>query len=463
MLPNNWEYDDVEEEIHDIIAEVQKLPITEVLEAYGTKPESFNGIYVKALCPFHMDNKIGSFVINTEKNSCYCYSCANGGGVVKSVAKILNKSFSDAALQIACDKGLIDEKKFKKLSGVKYEPVSKEFKDSYEKQEEVETLSTRALKDSVYRFIANYFHLTKEHENHLLQKRGLFREDLVNYFSIDTEDKIKRKELLMLIEEKYSEKIDVIATKIPGFYYSKGKLDIIPKKGIGMLLHSARDTIVAIQIRADEVDERNSRYSFLSYKVPKSFEKWDMTGGCSAGTNFDVIYSKKPSKKLAIVEGKFKAEILAQNGFNVISVQGVNIFSGIETQLREIQRVLKHEFDKVTVFYDADFIRNPQVTAATIKLSQYLIKKEFTGEVVIAYWEPNLGKGIDDLIMNGYKKKVKTISADEYSNISQKSFTEALFVTGFTDIPQSKINKNDRTLILNEFESIMRKKFNILA
>lgn len=459
MLPNGWIYDDDQEEITDILNEVSKLNIVEVLEAYGVRPEHRNGTYVKALCPFHLDNKLGSFVINTERNTCYCYSCAKGGGVIKSASIILDKSYSDAALQVAADKGIIDEKKYKKLAGVKYKPIAKEFTPYDEKPVE-ENPTTRNLKDSVYKDLQFFFDLSEDHKNYLIEKRKLSEDDLRNYFSFDTEDKTKKRELLKYISKKYEANIETIGTKVPGFYFNNNKLDVIPKKGIGMFLKSPRGIVTAVQVRADENKEDVPRYTYFSYKPPKSFS--NMTGGSSAGTCFDTIYSKNESKKLAIVEGKFKAEILAQNGFNVIAVQGVNNFSRIETQIRETERVLKTTFEKVTIFYDADFISNPQVTAATIKLFEYLRKKEFEFDIQVAYWNPEDGKGIDDLIINGNKKTVKLMPADEYSAISQTSFTQALFTTGFDSTPANKISKDDRTAILNEFKSIMCRKFNIV-
>lgn len=464
MLPNNWIYTSEEEEITAIINEVKRLPMVDVLASYGVKPEKTSGHNVLALCPFHMDNRIGSFVINTVTNTCHCFACTNGGGVIKAVAKMLDTDFTKAALQVACDQKLIDEAKFKQLAQINYEPKLK--KIEYQKAPEVEeTKEVRELKEAIYLDMAQYFGLKATDKEYLLKIRCLKEEDLSNYFSIDTTDE----SYLMHLYETYSaEKLIEIGKRVPGFFLRLKRaeipyLDILPKRGIGILMRDAKGKVVGVQVRAyNSCMDVAPRYTYFSYKVPKAFGDL-MTGGASIKTPFNVIYAAG-SKKLAIVEGIFKAEILAQNGFNVISAQGVNNFSGIEKQIKGMEQRLGIAFEQVTVFYDADFVSNPSVCAAAIKLGEYLYTKMNNNniEVKYAYWNKALGKGIDDLIIAGKKDTVKLMSFVDYKDNATSSFTQALFVTGFENTPQSRITKDDRTLILKEFESIMNKKFKIV-
>ncbi len=69
MLPSNWIYTSEEDEVTEIISEVKRLPIVDVLSSYGVVPEKTSGHNTLALCPFYMDNTIGSFVINTVTNT----------------------------------------------------------------------------------------------------------------------------------------------------------------------------------------------------------------------------------------------------------------------------------------------------------------------------------------------------------------------------------------------------------
>lgn len=457
MLPSNWIYASEEDEVTEIISEVKRLPIVDVLSSYGVVPEKISGHNALALCPFHMDNTIGSFVINTVTNTCHCFSCGEGGGTIRSVAKILDTDFIKAALQIACDQKLINEAKFKKLAEVDFEPKAR--KIEYNKPLDVEeTKSIKELKEEIYLAMAGFFGLNAIDKEYLLKVRQLKEESLSNYFSIDTvsDDYLKR-----LAATYPAEKLVEIGKQVPGFYLNRNeagvlRLDVLKKQGIGILMRNAKNEVIGVQVRSYK--DENPRYTFLSYKVPKTFEEF-MLGGASIKTPFNVIYSS--SKKLAIVEGIFKAEILAQNGFNVISVQGVNNFSGIETQIKAMERKLGFGFNQITVFYDADFVSNPNVCAAAIKLGEYLYAKKENIEVKYAYWDEVLGKGIDDLIFAGKRDIVKLMAFEDYKNNANDSFTRSLFNTGFENASPSKLTKDDRNLILREFKAIMRKKMKL--
>ena len=69
----NWQFLDpekeAENELRDIAEEVRGLRLSEVLEHHGVHVEIDTGSEKKALCPFHMDNTIGSFSINDAKGT----------------------------------------------------------------------------------------------------------------------------------------------------------------------------------------------------------------------------------------------------------------------------------------------------------------------------------------------------------------------------------------------------------
>lgn len=454
MLPNNWVYDEATEEITDIIKTVNRLPIVDVFTSYGVKIEKISGRYAKALCPFHMDTRIGSFMINTDSNSCYCYSCNNGGNVVGSVAKILDVSYTKAALQIACDNKLIDKDKFKELLNIDYKPVAKKTKRHTKNSLEQLDKGIVALKNEVYEDMRQFFGLTKEHEKCLKEERHLTEDSLKNYFSIDTSSK----SYLNHVKATFADKLDDIGNNVPGFYFDKKTVEsiqVLRKKGIAIMIRDFEDNVTAIQVRDDDVNAK-VRYTYLSF-VPYSAS--GCFGGSSCGITFASVYSKD-SDKLAIVEGMFKAEMLAANGFNAISVQGINNFSGIEREIEGMQQKGNFTAKTISVFYDADFVNNPQVTAAAIKLGEYLLAKL---DVSVNYiiWDYNLGKGIDDLIISGNRRYCKSVDYETYRKHSEKSFTEALFITGFDKTPVSKLSKNDRDIILKEFSRLEGRIFNL--
>ena len=56
------------------------------------------------LCPFHADNKSGSFYVNLETGAYKCFACGEvGGDVVAFSMSLYGLKFSDALEKLACD------------------------------------------------------------------------------------------------------------------------------------------------------------------------------------------------------------------------------------------------------------------------------------------------------------------------------------------------------------------------
>ena len=59
------------------------------------------------LCPFHADNKIGSFRINTTTGAYRCFACGTSGGdVIAYVMAVHGLNFTEALAKLASDWGL---------------------------------------------------------------------------------------------------------------------------------------------------------------------------------------------------------------------------------------------------------------------------------------------------------------------------------------------------------------------
>ena len=54
------------------------------------------GVRYKALCPFHADRSLGSFIVYPKGNCYKCFSCGEAGGVVDFLMKHENLSYPDA-------------------------------------------------------------------------------------------------------------------------------------------------------------------------------------------------------------------------------------------------------------------------------------------------------------------------------------------------------------------------------
>ena len=403
------------EDLQKMIARTRKavncLPIEKVLQDYGVQIERESGSRLLSLCPFNphrvTDLKLGSFSIDKRTNTCHCYACNKGGGVVTSIANVLIENPTDedmqrVALQLARDYHIIGQFEYELLTDAPYVPHKAEKVERRPAPQAPE--KDVLLRDKVYRAIKARFPLTEEHKKHLREERHL--DALGRYFSMPK----------TFSKEDYSwimNKAGVTAAElgsVPGFVLENGKpLVIIPSKGIGILITDAHQKVSAIQVRSDD-PEAEVRYKFFSYTPSKSQKIY--TGGGSVSNPPAVLYPKKYNGYVAVVEGIFKAEVLRKKGFLTIAVQGVNSIAEVPKLATEALALINKAPEKFAIFYDADFLRNDNVAKAAYRLGESL-EMNFPGaKVRIAVWDPDDGKGIDDLVFHGkWVKKCQPVSS----------------------------------------------------
>ena len=88
----------------DIAVVRERSPIDEVVGEY-LQLRNAGGGSLKGLCPFH-DEKTPSFNVTPARGLWYCFSCADGGDVIKFVQKIDNLSFPEAVERLAARAGI---------------------------------------------------------------------------------------------------------------------------------------------------------------------------------------------------------------------------------------------------------------------------------------------------------------------------------------------------------------------
>ena len=88
----------------DIALVREKSAIDEVVGEY-LQLRGAGGGSLKGLCPFH-DEKTPSFNVTPARGLWYCFSCAEGGDVIKFVQKIDNLSFREAVERLAGRAGI---------------------------------------------------------------------------------------------------------------------------------------------------------------------------------------------------------------------------------------------------------------------------------------------------------------------------------------------------------------------
>ncbi len=459
MMQQGWELPE-EDKLDLIIRDVQSLSIETVLQRYGVEPVRYTGSRILSLCPFHMDENIGSFSIDTEKNACWCYACNNGGGVISSMKKIWNKPYVDTVLQIACDFNLIDAKTYSELLGTEYERQGKEVAVKKERAKKRPSTDTLIMWTKIYEFMAKWFGLLDADRDYLLNERNLKEDRLKDYFSLTTKDPRMISRLVFDLKAAFPEYADKLS-EIPGFVEAKNKdrwqITMFEYDAIAILLRNAEGNVVAVQLRDKDPDAK-IRYKYLSFKAT-SKNKY-MRGGNTVGTPIDVIIPDNNIGKVAIVEGRFKAELLAQQGFIAMSVQGVNNYSGIEKDIKAIEAVTNTFIKNVYVFYDADQLRNGAVYQAGIKLGKY-VKEKAKKDALYVIWNQTLGKGIDDLIIGGHKFEVKVYEFKEYERIFSEAYTVAENKSGIKGKNVISLKKEDRKAFYDAFEAATRECYGI--
>jgi DNA primase len=88
----------------DIAAVRERSPIDEVVGEY-LQLRNAGGGSLKGLCPFH-EEKTPSFNVTPARGLFYCFSCAQGGDVIKFVQKIDGLSFVEAVERLAARAGV---------------------------------------------------------------------------------------------------------------------------------------------------------------------------------------------------------------------------------------------------------------------------------------------------------------------------------------------------------------------
>lgn len=372
--------------LFDKIPSDASIALRQYARAGELKPVN-GGYTLKSGCPFHGGKEPGSFFVYNDGHY-HCFSCQAHGRIIDFVAQIYGCSAYEAAEKIAEEEGLVDAtgKNYKKdFKPVVVKPVTETVKLDYE------------LLDKFYAYLQKWFGINRTDEKKLREERFLslirIRRD---YFSFSTNGR-NVKDLFVGFKKLYPEYTDKQIASVPGVYLRDNELNLVAFNGIGILIRDADEKIVGVQCRRDRVEKGQAKYIWLSSATASEWK--NCSGGASCGSPQDVLYPVIARNRcnICIAEGKFKTEILAQQGNTGISVQGVGNFKGIETQIKKVCE--KCKINGIYIFYDGDSLKNTGVFKQLRALYDTLT--ENTGlPVKIALWNEHNGKGIDDLYLS---------------------------------------------------------------
>lgn len=369
---------------------VDQLSPLQILEDAGISTQLV-GNKTMALCPFHDDKNIGSFIVTDRYFK--CFSCGEKGGAPSLYAKLMDISFKEAFAELAAVYDLAPLTDIVEAYG--YKPQIDANKTFVAKQ--ASAVSTPEAKtdeatinknDKIYRIYLDMITLSDEDKAYLLS-RGLTQDIITKRLYRSVPKYFAMVPFLTRIQKALGS-VDVIKD-CPGFYFDPQKLLYQVKVAYGILIpiYDAKGRIRAMQIRRDS--DEGLRYVWFT---------GTKHGGVSAGTPVDFIRPKKEkSPAIFITEGRFKSEaIVSKLGRASISVQGIGNWASISEVLTEVP-----EGTTFCIAYDMECSEaNPGAKKLIEKhvenLKNYLIENGHT--VFRATWNPKY-KGIDDALENG--------------------------------------------------------------
>lgn len=106
--------------MREIIKKLLSVPVGKVLRHYGFFVQGKRE-KTQILCPFHQETH-PSFLVNQDKNFCYCFGCARSWDSIQLIREFEKCSFLDALQKLCEISG------FKKLSGVDLKKIFEGFK-----------------------------------------------------------------------------------------------------------------------------------------------------------------------------------------------------------------------------------------------------------------------------------------------------------------------------------------------
>lgn len=470
-----------EEEFAELVEKAKDIPILQVIgsleQVYDSRRRPLSkeelasatyGNYL-ALCPFHPDENLGSFVITPSKNMWYCFTERIGtSGIHYEMRKFRDKdgndlSFREAVLHLNYRFGNITEEEYKKWRGKKLDPglvsrIEKKHKKETAYHPEEAHVAPENVVSVVYNLIPRICGLKEKHRTHLLRERGLRTEDLADYFTFPTRRMDLAKAIYREIAELMAHKIfgkplkelsteqltwldnDSKAMRqlkdelpyVPGFYRNgQGRIEFISYTGIGFVVRDDQKKPLGISVRKDKAQEGEKRYVWFSSGFAQG--KDGCTGGASSGSPGGVIFPKKEGRDaLCITEGRFKAEAIASKGKTAVYVSGVGNWQKIMPMILR----LKKDRTKALVLFDADMMGNTAVHGQLASFCEAL-QKEAGLTPYLGVWRKENGKGFDDLVQkkgHSYKDYIHYVRFIEFEPKYQQTLRDVLAGMGLKNI-----------------------------
>ncbi len=469
------------DKIKKLIFDVKKIPIENIVGNYVELVPK--GVHMECLCPWHLDQHLGSFKVTPSKNIWYCFTCQVGGDAIDFVQRYENISYQDAVLKIAYNSHLVGKEELKELSDTEwdddFEYEVKEIQNQMEDKKEQIKASPEII-SIVYESLKDVCRLTAAHEKHLSRVRKLRKEQMEDYFTFPDKNALDIKKIIVNAGQKashdkfgvsfqelnydqkleVSKKIDIVIQNlkyVPGFYENKrtGEIEACSIKGIGFLVRNVHGQPIGIQIRRDVVKDGESRYVWFSSGFTEYSKNRNLAGGASPGAPGGVIKPRIQRKDggtaICVTEGRFKAEKIADGGNYAVYVSGVSSWRAVLDDIEDLRSLCKT--NRIFLMFDADMMGNTSVHKQLSAMQHELESRGFKTYVVL--WSKRYGKGFDDLVIGrgiSYMKYLTYMKYEEFDAIYQQCLSYVLNRFGIDMHALENVSKENRAKVVETLQ-----------
>lgn len=408
-----------------------KYPVEEILARFGVEYR-IRGTQAWFRCPVCNKPKFdycSATIKGVGSGKWCCQSCKAGGGTFRLYSALSGKDDTESLLELGVLAGTISNEEYEAVTGsedsryklkadesVRRRIAEKEAEEVQERKAPIKTV------DYIYRkmLALPQFQLTKEARDYLRGRR-LSDEEIKREGFFSYKARFSVPELMETVcQELWGKKQSDLGAKelselykslwgIPGFYFEfqdsekkKGAWKFVPpcKSCVGIPIKNSEGQITALQMRWLE-GNRDNKYFYISSR--KYHMGKNTSFGSSPGSPVAVCYPDKiVGETFYVTEGVFKARELAKSGCVCYSVQGVNSFYYVADELLDTLESPSYkakggaDIKRIALAFDADMFSKWQVLEAAQKAAANIANKTHR-DVFILLWNPELGKGFDDM------------------------------------------------------------------
>lgn len=202
---------------------------------------------------------------------------------------------------------------------------------------------------------------------------------------------------------------------VPGFGLNqKGKWTFFGPEGLVIPTRDYSGRVTHLRVRPNFTKKDLEWYAKEGKKPPKyiNFSSKKYTYGSNCTSGYGIYYSKNNTSICFITEGEKKGIVISsKRNIDAFILQGVSTYGILlekdEFGLRPVDYMKKRGIRTVVVCYDHDTSAKAIENVSRCEKGTIKLLKNEGFKVATCEWNPNVAKGIDDLIMLGLNPVIK--------------------------------------------------------